>query len=89
MDHGPMKITRVLTYLVEGIRYNWTLVKVETDVGIHGWEEAPNWPGSPLVEAACQHIGERLLGCDARQIVRTALKVGMSATDPFRQFGLL
>lgn len=68
MLESPITITRVRTYLVEGIRYNWTLVKVETDAGIHGWGEATNWPGSPLVEAACQHVGERLVGCDARQI---------------------
>lgn len=63
-----MKITAVRTYLVEGIKYNWTLVKVETDSGLHGWGEATNWPGSPLIEAACQHVGERVIGLDARRI---------------------
>ena len=63
-----MKITKVTPYLVEGIKYNWTLVKVETDSGIHGWGEGTNWPGSPLIEAACAHAGERILGLDARQI---------------------
>ena len=63
-----MKITEVRTYLVEGIKYNWTLVKVETDAGIHGWGEATNWPGSPLIEAACQHVGNVVLGLDARRI---------------------
>lgn len=62
------KITRVRTFLVEGVRYNWTLVKVETDAGIHGWGEATNWPGSPLVEAACQFVGEQIIGWEARQI---------------------
>lgn len=65
---GPLKITRVRTYLVEGIRYNWTLVKVETDAGIHGWGEATNWPGSPMVEAACEFVGQQIVGSDARQI---------------------
>ena len=63
-----MKITAVKTWLVEGIKYNWTLVKVETDSGIHGWGEATNWPGSPLIEAACQHIGQFVIGMDARRI---------------------
>ncbi len=63
-----MKITEVKTFLVEGIKYNWTLVKVETDAGIHGWGEATNWPGSPLIEAACQHVGQSVTGMDARRI---------------------
>jgi len=36
-------------------------MKVETDAGIHGWGEAANWPGSPLVEAACNHVGNVIL----------------------------
>jgi galactonate dehydratase len=63
-----MKITNVETFLVEGVKYNWTLVKVETDSGLHGWGEATNWPGSPLVEAACQHVGQFVTGQDARRI---------------------
>jgi galactonate dehydratase len=43
-------------------------LKLETDTGLHGWGEATNWPGSPLVEAACQHVGEFIVGLDARQI---------------------
>ncbi|NLD71370.1 MAG: mandelate racemase/muconate lactonizing enzyme family protein, partial [Chloroflexi bacterium] len=63
-----MQITAVKTFLVEGIKYNWTLVKVETDTGLHGWGEGTNWPGSPLVEAACRHVGERIIGLDPRRI---------------------
>ena len=63
-----MKITAVKTFLVEGIKYNWTLVKVKTDSGIHGWGEATNWPGSPMIEAACQHVGQFVTGHDARRI---------------------
>ncbi|MEX0776869.1 MAG: mandelate racemase/muconate lactonizing enzyme family protein [Phycisphaeraceae bacterium] len=66
-----MKITQSKTFFVQGIKYNWTLLKVETDAGIHGWGEATNWPGSPLVEAACQHVGQRIIGLDARQIDAT------------------
>ncbi|MCX6924958.1 MAG: hypothetical protein NT154_17350 [Verrucomicrobia bacterium] len=63
-----MKISNVSTFFVEGIKYNWTFLKIETDAGIHGWGEATNWPGSPLIEAACRHIGDRITGLDARQI---------------------
>ncbi len=63
-----MKITNVETFLVEGIKYNWTLVKVETDAGLHGWGEATNWPGSPLIEAACEYVGQYVVGMDARRI---------------------
>ncbi len=63
-----MKITAAKTYFVEGIKYNWTLLKLETDAGLHGWGEATNWPGSPLVEAACRHVGQFILGMDARRI---------------------
>ena len=63
-----MKITKVETFFIEGIKYNWTLVKVETDSGEYGWGEATNWPGSPLVEAACKHVGQFVLGMDACQI---------------------
>jgi len=63
-----MKITRTKTFFVEGVKYNWTLLKIETDAGIHGWGEATNWPGSPLIEAACQHVGNFIIGHDARRI---------------------
>lgn len=63
-----MKITACKTFLVEGIKYNWTLFKIETDSGLHGWGEATNWPGSPLVEAACQHVGNLIVGQDAQRI---------------------
>lgn len=63
-----MKITDTKVWLVEGIKYNWTFLKIETDSGLHGWGEATNWPGSPLVEAACRHVGDFLRGQDARRI---------------------
>lgn len=63
-----MRITDVRTYLLEGIKYNWCFVRVDTDEGISGWGEGTNWPGSPLVEAACRHVGERIVGEDARRI---------------------
>lgn len=63
-----MIISDVKTYLIEGIKYNWVFVKVETDSGIYGWGEATNWPGSPLIENACQHVGRFVTGLDARRI---------------------
>ncbi|MEO7143735.1 MAG: mandelate racemase/muconate lactonizing enzyme family protein [Bryobacteraceae bacterium] len=63
-----MKITHIKTWLVEGIKYNWTLVKVFTDSGLTGIGEATNWPGSPMVEAACQHVAQLLIGEDPSRI---------------------
>jgi galactonate dehydratase len=59
-----MKITDVKVWLVEGVKYNWTLMKVYTDEGYTGVGEATNWPGSPIVEAAARHVGERVIGLD-------------------------
>lgn len=63
-----MKITEVRVWLVEGIKYNWTLIKVHTDSGLTGIGEATNWPGSPLIEAACRHMAEVVVGEDATRI---------------------
>lgn len=59
-----MKITEVKVWLVEGVKYNWTLLKVYTDEGYTGVGEATNWPGSPIIEAAARHVGERVIGLD-------------------------
>ncbi len=59
-----MKITDVKVWLVEGVKYNWTLMKVYTDTGHTGVGEATNWPGSPIIEAAARHVGERVVGLD-------------------------
>ncbi len=59
-----MKITEVKVWLVEGVKYNWTLLKIYTDTGHTGVGEATNWPGSPIVEAAVRHAGERIIGLD-------------------------
>ena len=63
-----MRITKFQTWLVEGIKYNWTLVRVETEDGYSGIGEATNWPGSPMVEAACAEVGRHVLGEDSRRI---------------------
>ncbi len=57
-----MKITEVKVWLVEGVKYNWTLLKIYTDTGHTGVGEATNWPGSPIVYEAAKHVGERIIG---------------------------
>jgi len=59
-----MKITDVKVWLVEGVKYNWTLLKIYTDTGHTGVGEATNWPGSPIVFEATKHVGERIIGLD-------------------------
>jgi len=59
-----MKITDVKVWLVEGVKYNWTLLKIYTDTGHTGVGEATNWPGSPIVYEATRHVGERIIGLD-------------------------
>ena len=59
-----MKITDVKVWFVEGVKYNWTLLKVYTDSGHTGIGEATNWPGSPIIEAAARHVGQRVIGLD-------------------------
>ena len=63
-----MKIEKVDVWLVEGIKYNWTLLRITTENGLTGVGEATNWPGSPLVYHAAQHLGERIIGLDANRI---------------------
>lgn len=65
---ADLKIEKVKTWLVEGIKYNWTLVKVYTDEGLTGIGEATNWPGSPIVFETTRHVGEILKGEDATRI---------------------
>ena len=59
-----MKITDVKVWLVRGIKYNWTLLKIYTDEGYTGVGEATNWPGSPIVFEAAKHAGQRIIGLD-------------------------
>ena len=59
-----MKITDVKVWLVEGVKYNWTLLKIYTDEGHSGVGEATNWPGSQVIEAAAKEAGQRIIGLD-------------------------
>ena len=63
-----MRITEVKTWLVEGIKYNWVILKIFTDKGISGVGEGTNWPGSPIVLEACRHAGGTIIGEDPARI---------------------
>ena len=80
-----MKITDVKVWLVEGIKYNWTMIKIYTDEGYTGVGEATNWPGSPLVETAAIHAGERIIGLDPMRtdFIWTKLYRDLNWVGPF------
>lgn len=63
-----MLIEAVDVWLVEGIKYNWTLLRITTDTGHTGVGEATNWPGSPMVYHATRHLGQHIIGEDPRRI---------------------
>lgn len=63
-----MRITDVKAWLIEGIKYNWVLIKVYTDGGLTGIGEGTNWLGSPLVLEACNHLGKVIIGEDPSRI---------------------
>lgn len=59
-----MKITDVKVWLVQGLKYNWTLLKIFTDEGVTGVGESTNWPGSPIIYEATRHAAGRIIGLD-------------------------
>jgi galactonate dehydratase len=67
-NRESMRITKVQTWLVEGIKYNWVLLKIHTEDGLTGIGEGTNWPGSPMVLEACRHVGEVIVGEDSSRI---------------------
>jgi len=80
-----MKITDVKVWLVEGVKYNWTFLKIYTDEGITGVGEATNWPGSQIVEAAAKELGQRIIGLDPMRIdfIWTKLYRDLNWVGPF------
>lgn len=80
-----MKITDVKVWLVQGIKYNWTMLKIYTDEGYTGVGEATNWPGSPMIEAATRHAGERIIGMDPMRtdFIWTKLYRDLNWVGPF------
>jgi galactonate dehydratase len=80
-----MKITEVKVWLVEGIKYNWTMLKIYTDEGYTGVGEATNWPGSQIVEAAAIEAGQRIIGLDPMRtdFIWTKLYRDLNWVGPF------
>ena len=80
-----MKITDVKVWLVEGIKYNWTVLKIYTDEGYTGVGEATNWPGSQIVEAAAKELGQRIIGLDPMRtdFIWTKLYRDMNWVGPY------
>ncbi|WP_316819977.1 mandelate racemase/muconate lactonizing enzyme family protein [Pedobacter gandavensis] len=80
-----MKITDVKVWLVEGVKYNWTFLKIYTDTGHTGVGEATNWPGSPIVYHAAKHVAERIIGLDPMRtdFIWTKLYRDLNWVGPF------
>lgn len=80
-----MKITDVKVWLVEGVKYNWTMIKIHTDEGITGVGEATNWPGSQIIEAAAKEAGQRIIGLDPMRtdFIWTKLYRDLNWVGPF------
>lgn len=80
-----MKITDVKVWLVEGVKYNWTLLKIYTDEGFTGVGEATNWPGSQIVETAAIELGQRIIGLDPMRtdFIWTKLYRDMNWVGPY------
>jgi len=80
-----MKITDVKVWLVEGVKYNWTMLKIYTDEGVTGVGEATNWPGSQIVEAAAIELGKRIIGLDPMRtdFIWTKLYRDMNWVGPY------
>jgi len=80
-----MKITDVKVWLVQGIKYNWTMLKIYTDEGYTGVGESTNWPGSPMIEAATRHAGELIIGMDPMRtdFIWTKLYRDLNWVGPF------
>ncbi|MEX2592530.1 MAG: hypothetical protein WD426_07125 [Anditalea sp.] len=80
-----MRISDLKVWLVEGIKYNWTMVKVYTDEGYTGVGEATNWPGSPIVQVAAKHAGERIISLDpmGTDYIWTKLYLDLNWVGPF------
>ena len=76
-----MKITDVKVWLVRGIKYNWTLLKIYTDEGYTGVGEATNWPGSPIVFEAAKHVGQRIIGLDPMKIRKSGISMSFVPED--------
>lgn len=62
-----MQIVDAEAWLVEGAKYNWTLLRLTADDGTTGVGEATSWPGSPIVLEAVRYAASRIIGLDPRR----------------------
>ncbi|HLZ09657.1 MAG TPA: galactonate dehydratase [Chloroflexota bacterium] len=66
-----MKIRAISTHFVyNGPHRNWTLVKIDTDEGIHGWGEATVEGKEKTVAEAIRELERQLIGRDPFEIER-------------------
>ena len=65
-----MRVTEVKTFLVGGAWRNWLIVKLETDVGLHGVGEATLEGRSQTVATAVNELARYLVGKDPFAIER-------------------
>jgi L-alanine-DL-glutamate epimerase-like enolase superfamily enzyme len=64
-----MKIRGISTHFVyTGPHRNWTLVKIDTDEGIHGWGEATVEGKEKTVAEAIHELERQLIGRDPFEI---------------------
>jgi galactonate dehydratase len=63
-----VRIESVEAWLVEGIKYNWTLLRITDEDGATGIGEATNWPASQVVLAAVVDAGRRIRGLESSRI---------------------
>ena len=57
-----MKITKVKTFIVDGVFRPWTFVKIETNSDIVGWGDCTDWQAAPSIAATVDQLGEILIG---------------------------
>ena len=63
-----MKITDVRPMIARGSVRNLMIVKIETDVGLHGWGESGLVGRELAVKGAIEHYRQFIIGQDPRRI---------------------
>lgn len=61
-----MKITDSMTFLGAGLRYRWKRCNIAADAGHFRQADGTNWSGALRFDAACRHLGNFIVGPDAR-----------------------
>jgi len=81
-----MKITAVKTFLVDGARINWVIVKLETDAGIYGVGDGTVGRGEKAVAATIEYFSSYLVGKDPFQ---TELHADAMTRDSYWRTGVI